>query len=49
MAVTAHGRVDVQAMIEYGLDDAEAARRAGRQEPIAVKVMIMDTQPEVTA
>ena len=46
IALTAHGRVDLEAIItrHYGLDDAEAALRAGREDPTAVKVMVMPAQ-----
>ena len=43
IALAAAGRVDLEAIItgHYGLDDAEAALRAGREDPAAVKVMVM--------
>jgi L-iditol 2-dehydrogenase len=43
IALAARGRVDLEAIItgHYGLDDAEAALRAGREDPAAVKVMVM--------
>jgi L-iditol 2-dehydrogenase len=43
IALAANGRVDLEAIItrQYGLDDAEAALRAGREDPAAVKVMVM--------
>jgi L-iditol 2-dehydrogenase len=43
IALAADGRVDLEAIItgHYGLDDAEAALRAGREDPTAVKVMVM--------
>jgi L-iditol 2-dehydrogenase len=43
IALAAHGRVDLEAIItgHYGLDDAEAALRAGREDPTTVKVMVM--------
>ena len=43
IALAAEGRVDLEAIItgHYGLDDAEAALRAGREDPAAVKVMVM--------
>jgi L-iditol 2-dehydrogenase len=43
IALAASGRVDVEAIVtgRYGLDDAEAALRAGREDPGAVKVMVM--------
>jgi L-iditol 2-dehydrogenase len=43
IALAANGRVDLEAIItgHYGLDDAEAALRAGRENPTAVKVMVM--------
>jgi L-iditol 2-dehydrogenase len=43
IALAANGRVDLAAIItgHYGLDDAEAALRAGREDPTAVKVMVM--------
>jgi L-iditol 2-dehydrogenase len=46
IALAAHGRVDLEAIItgHYGLDDAEAALRAGRGDPTAVKVMVMPAQ-----
>jgi L-iditol 2-dehydrogenase len=42
IALAAHGRVDLEAIItgHYGLDDADAALRAGREDPTAVKVMV---------
>jgi L-iditol 2-dehydrogenase len=46
IALAAHGRVDLEAIItrHYSLDDAEAALRAGREDPTAVKVMVMPAQ-----
>src|ERR687895_1261445 len=46
IALAAHGRVDLEAIVtgHYGLDDAEAALRAGREDPAAVKVMVMPAQ-----
>jgi L-iditol 2-dehydrogenase len=46
IALAAHGRVDLEAIItgHYGLDDAEAALRAGREDSTAVKVMVMPAQ-----
>jgi L-iditol 2-dehydrogenase len=43
IALAAAGRVDLEAIItgHYGLDDAEAALRVGREDPTAVKVMVM--------
>jgi L-iditol 2-dehydrogenase len=43
IALAANGRVDLEAIItgHYGLDDAEAALRAGKEDPTAVKVMVM--------
>lgn len=43
IALAASGRVDLEAIItrRYALDDAEAALRAGREDPTAVKVMVM--------
>ncbi|HEY3186798.1 MAG TPA: NAD(P)-dependent alcohol dehydrogenase, partial [Solirubrobacteraceae bacterium] len=43
IALAAQGRVDLEAIItgHYGLDDAEAALRAGREDPGAVKVMVL--------
>jgi L-iditol 2-dehydrogenase len=43
IALVADGRVDLEAIItgQYGLDDADAALRAGREDPAAVKVMVM--------
>ena len=43
IALAASGRVDLEAIItgHYALDDAEAALRAGREDPSAVKVMVM--------
>jgi L-iditol 2-dehydrogenase len=43
IALAANGRVDLEAIItgHYGLDDAEAALRAGREDPTAIKVMVM--------
>jgi len=43
IALAATGRVDLEAIItgHYGLDDAEAALRAGREDPGAVKVMVL--------
>jgi L-iditol 2-dehydrogenase len=43
IALAADGRVDLEAIItgHYGLDDAEAALRAGREDQTAVKVMVM--------
>jgi L-iditol 2-dehydrogenase len=43
ITLAANGRVDLEAIItgHYALDDAEAALRAGRDDPTAVKVMVM--------
>ena len=43
IALVANGRVDPEAIItgRYGLDDAEAALRAGREDATAVKVMVI--------
>jgi L-iditol 2-dehydrogenase len=43
IALAAAGRVDLKAIItgHFGLDDAEAALNAGREDPTAVKVMVM--------
>jgi L-iditol 2-dehydrogenase len=43
IALAAAGRVDLEAIItgHYGLEDAEAALRAGREDPTAIKVMVM--------
>jgi L-iditol 2-dehydrogenase len=43
IALAANGRVDLESIItaHYGLDEAEAALRAGREDPTAVKVMVM--------
>ena len=43
IALAARGRVDLEAIItgQYGLDDTEVALRAGREDPTAVKVMVM--------
>jgi L-iditol 2-dehydrogenase len=43
IALAANARVDLEAIItgHYGLDEAEEALRAGRQDPTAVKVMVM--------
>jgi L-iditol 2-dehydrogenase len=43
IALAANGRVDLEAIItrHYALDQAEAALRAGRDDPTAVKVMVM--------
>ena len=43
IALAAAGAVDLEAIItgHYALDDAEAALRAGREDPQAVKVMVM--------
>jgi L-iditol 2-dehydrogenase len=42
IALAAAGRVDLEAIItgHFGLDDAEAALRAGREDATAVKVMV---------
>ena len=42
IALAAAGRVDLDAIItgHFGLDDAEAALRAGRDDPSSVKVMV---------
>jgi L-iditol 2-dehydrogenase len=47
IALAADGRVDLEAIItgHYGLDEAEAALRAGREDPAAVKVMVMPGGP----
>ena len=46
IALAASDRVDLEAIItsHYGLDDAEAALRAGREDPTAVKVMVMPSR-----
>jgi L-iditol 2-dehydrogenase len=43
IALAANGRVDLEAIItrHYALDEAEAALRAGRDDPTAVKVMVV--------
>jgi L-iditol 2-dehydrogenase len=43
IALAADGRVDLEAIItgHYALDEADAALRAGREDPAAVKVMVM--------
>ncbi len=43
IALAAAGRVDLEAIItgHYGLDQADTALRAGREDPTAVKVMVM--------
>ncbi len=43
IALAASGRVDLEAIItgHFGLDQAEAALRAGREDPTAVKVMVL--------
>ncbi|MGZ8512541.1 MAG: NAD(P)-dependent alcohol dehydrogenase [Candidatus Limnocylindria bacterium] len=43
IALAANGKVDLEAIItgHYGLDEAEAALRVGREDPTAVKVMVM--------
>ena len=43
IALVANGRIDLEAIItgRYGLDDAEAALRVGREDATAVKVMVM--------
>lgn len=47
IALAANGRVDLEAIItdHYGLDHAEEALRAGREDPTAVKVMVMPASP----
>jgi L-iditol 2-dehydrogenase len=42
IALAAAGRVDLQAMVtgRYGLDDTEAALRAGREDPASVKPIV---------
>lgn len=42
VGLAAHGRVDLEAIItdHYGLDQAEEALRAGREDPTAVKIMV---------
>jgi L-iditol 2-dehydrogenase len=47
IALAADRRVDLEAIVtgHYGLDDAEAALRAGREDPTAVKVMVMPGRP----
>jgi L-iditol 2-dehydrogenase len=47
IALAANGRVDLEAIItgHYGLDQAENALRAGREDPTAVKVMVMPAFP----
>jgi L-iditol 2-dehydrogenase len=51
IALAASGRVDLEAIItgHYGLDDAEAALRVGREDPTAVKVMVMPGSPPGTS
>jgi L-iditol 2-dehydrogenase len=51
IALAAGGRVDLEAIItgHYGLDDAEAALRVGREDPTAVKVMVMPGSPPGTS
>jgi L-iditol 2-dehydrogenase len=46
IALAAAGRVDLEAIItgHYGLDDAEAALRAGREDATAVKVMVVPSR-----
>jgi L-iditol 2-dehydrogenase len=41
--LVAQGRVDVEAIItgRYGLDEAEAALNAGREDPANVKAMVV--------
>ncbi len=48
IALAAGGRVDLEAIItgHYGLDRAEEALRAGREDPTAVKVMVMPGRRE---
>jgi L-iditol 2-dehydrogenase len=43
IALVANGRVDLEAIItgHFALDEAEAALRAGRDDPTAVKVMVV--------
>ena len=43
IALAATGRVDLEAIItgHFALDEAEAALRAGRDDPTAVKVMVV--------
>ena len=43
IALAAVGRVDLKAIITgpYGLDDAEAALRAGREDPDSVKPIVV--------
>jgi L-iditol 2-dehydrogenase len=43
IALAAGGRVDLEAIItgHYGLEQADTALRAGREDPTAVKVMVM--------
>jgi L-iditol 2-dehydrogenase len=43
IALVAEGRVDPEAIVtgRYGLDDAEAALRAGREDPANVKAMVV--------
>jgi L-iditol 2-dehydrogenase len=43
IALAASGRVDLKAIISghFGLDDAEAALRAGREDPDSVKPMVV--------
>ena len=43
IALAAGGRVDLEAIItgHYGLDQADTALRAGREDPTSVKVMVM--------
>jgi L-iditol 2-dehydrogenase len=45
IALATNGRVDLEAIItgHYGLDQAEDALRVGREDPTAVKVMVMPT------
>ena len=43
IALVAAGKVDPEAIItgHFGLDEAEAALRAGREDPASVKAMVM--------
>ena len=43
IALAAAGRVDLKAIMSrrFGLDDAEAALRAGREDPESVKPLVL--------
>ena len=43
IALAATGRVDLKAIMSgrFGLDDAESALRAGREDPSSVKPMVL--------